>query len=145
METLDVVQLPPPERHSTIFQKLDALVAGDTLRLLVDHDPVPLRYQLDAARPGQFSWDPVESGPEQWVIDVTQKAHVVDARPIIAAGGEPFDTIMAAAQQVQDGQILVVYAPFEPVPLEGVLSEQGFSFLVDQLGDSDWRITFVKQ
>ncbi len=145
METLDVIQLPPPERHSTIFSKLDALSAGDSLRLLVDHDPVPLRYQLDAARPGHFNWEPVESGPEQWIIEVTSKAHVVDARPIIAAGGEPFDTIMAAAKEVQPGQILVVYAPFEPVPLEGVLSEQGFNFVVDQITEADWRITFVKQ
>jgi hypothetical protein len=43
----------------------------------------------------------------------------VDARPIIAAGGEPFDTIMAAVAALGDGEELVVLAPFEPVPLEG--------------------------
>jgi Uncharacterized conserved protein (DUF2249) len=52
----------------------------------------------------------------------------VDARPIIAAGGEPFDTIMAAVAGLADGEELVVLAPFEPVPLEGVLGSQGFSY-----------------
>lgn len=145
METLDVVSLAPPQRHPTIFGKLDALEAGDTLRLVVDHDPVPLRSQLDVTRPGQFKWQPVESGPERWVIDVLSCAHVIDARPIIAGGGEPFQAIMDTAQKVQDGQILVVYAPFEPVPLEGVLGEQGFTYLVDEIGNGDYRVTFVKQ
>jgi uncharacterized protein (DUF2249 family) len=66
----------------------------------------------------------------------------VDARPIIAAGGEPFETIMAAAGALADGEPLVVLAPFEPVPLEGVLSSQGFSYEVADLGDGDWQVTF---
>jgi uncharacterized protein (DUF2249 family) len=68
----------------------------------------------------------------------------VDARPIIAAGGEPFDTIMTAVAGLADGEELVVLAPFEPVPLEGVLGSQGFSYDAD-LGDGDWRVTFRRQ
>ncbi len=66
----------------------------------------------------------------------------VDARPMIAAGDEPFETIMAAAASLADGEPLVVLAPFEPVPLEGVLSAQGFSYEADDLGGGDWRVTF---
>lgn len=66
----------------------------------------------------------------------------VDARPIIAAGGEPFETIMTAAASLADGEELVVLAPFEPVPLEGVLSSQGFSYKTTDLGSGDWRVTF---
>lgn len=66
----------------------------------------------------------------------------VDARPIIAAGEEPFETIMAAASAIEDGEELVVLAPFEPVPLEGVLSSQGFTYDAEDLGDGDWRVTF---
>jgi uncharacterized protein (DUF2249 family) len=69
----------------------------------------------------------------------------VDARPIIAAGDEPFDTIMAAAAALADGEDLVVLAPFEPVPLEGVLGSQGFSYEADDLGNGDWRVTFRRQ
>lgn len=67
---------------------------------------------------------------------------IVDARPIIAAGGEPFETIMAAAAALPDEEPLVVLAPFEPVPLEGVLSAQGFSYEVSDLGGGDWQVTF---
>ncbi len=66
----------------------------------------------------------------------------VDARPIIAAGGEPFDTIMAAVTSLAPDEELVVLAPFEPVPLEGVLSSQGFSYTVTDLGGGDWQVTF---
>jgi uncharacterized protein (DUF2249 family) len=67
---------------------------------------------------------------------------IVDARPIIAAGGEPFDTIMSAVADLAEREELVVLAPFEPVPLEGVLSSQGFSYEVVDLGDGDWQVTF---
>lgn len=70
--------------------------------------------------------------------------HVVDARPTLAAGGEPFGEIMAAAAQVGDGESLVIYAPFEPVPLEGVLGEQGFTYTAEELDGGDWKVTFVK-
>ena len=69
----------------------------------------------------------------------------VDARPIIAAGGEPFDTIMAAVAALGDGEDLVVLAPFEPVPLEGVLGSQGFSYRAADLGEGDWQVTFRRE
>jgi uncharacterized protein (DUF2249 family) len=145
MEVLDVRPLPPRERHDTIFGRLDALTAGQTLRLVNDHDPVPLRYQLEATRPGEFHWVPVEAGPEQWQIDITSRARVVDARPLLARGEEPFETIMAVVADLGDDEILVVRAPFEPVPLEGVLAEQGFAYVVDELGEDDWRVVFVRR
>jgi len=66
----------------------------------------------------------------------------VDARPIIASGGEPFEVIMAAVSDLSEDEELVVLAPFEPVPLEGVLSSQGFSCEVAEIGGGDWRVTF---
>ena len=66
----------------------------------------------------------------------------VDARPIIQAGGEPFDAIMTAVGALGPDEELVILAPFEPVPLEGVLGSQGFSFEAVDLGDGDWRVTF---
>jgi len=78
-------------------------------------------------------------------VRTTDPARVVDARPTLAAGGEPFAEIMEAAAEVGDGEALVVYAPFEPVPLEGVLGEQGFTYVADELEGGDWRVTFVRQ
>ena len=65
-----------------------------------------------------------------------------DARPIIAAGDEPFDQIMAAVGALAPDEELVVLAPFEPVPLEGVLGAQGFSYEALDIGGGDWQVTF---
>ena len=73
METIDVRPMAPRDRHPRIFECLDTLASGDTLRLVNDHDPVPLRYQLEAERPEQFEWTVVESGPEQWVVHITRR------------------------------------------------------------------------
>lgn len=69
---------------------------------------------------------------------------VVDARPIIAEGGEPFETIMAAVDALGEHEQLVLLAPFEPVPLEGVLSSQGFAYEATDLGNGDWQVTFTR-
>ena len=68
-------------------------------------------------------------------------ARVVDARPVLAAGGEPFDMIMDAVADLRDDERLVVWAPFKPVPLQGVLAEQGFAHR-SEVVDGDWRTTF---
>lgn len=71
---LDVRTIVPRERHPLIFSRLDALQVGETLRLVNDHDPKPLRYQLMAERPDMFAWEPEEQGPEQWVIRISKIA-----------------------------------------------------------------------
>lgn len=142
--TLDVRDLAPRDRHRAIFDNLSGLEPSEIMRLVNDHDPVPLRYQLDAERPGQFSWEYIESGPERWVVDITSKALIFDARPILAAGGEPFTAIMEAATSVKDDQVFVVYAPFDPVPLQGVLGEHGFRSVTDQMDETTWRTTFLR-
>lgn len=72
--TLDVREMPPRQRHPTIFGMLDALKTGDSLRLINDHDPAPLRYQLQAEHPGMFAWEPEQQGPEDWIIRIHKVA-----------------------------------------------------------------------
>ena len=74
IDTLDVREMPPRQRHPTIFARFDALQPGDILRLVNDHDPAPLRYQLLAERAGQIEWDPEQQGPEEWIIRIHKVA-----------------------------------------------------------------------
>ena len=67
---------------------------------------------------------------------------VFDARPVIAAGHEPFEAILAAVASLVPGQDFVVLAPFEPVPLEGVLGSHGFTHEAVEVGGGDWKVTF---
>jgi uncharacterized protein (DUF2249 family) len=53
---LDVRVIPPRDKHPTIFKTFESLVPGQSMLLLNDHDPKPLRYQLMAERPDTFDW-----------------------------------------------------------------------------------------
>lgn len=73
---LDVRTLPHAQRHTTIFSLLPRLELGQALVLSVDHDPQPLRYQLEALHPGDFAWEYLERGPELWRIALRRTADV---------------------------------------------------------------------
>ncbi len=68
--TLDVRQIPPPQRHPTIFQTWEALNAGENFELVNDHDPKPLYYTFEAELTGQFTWEYLEKGPEVWRVRI---------------------------------------------------------------------------
>jgi len=142
MPTLDLRPLPPPQRHRLVYEALDRLAVGEVLELLNDHRPSPLRYELEATRPGQYGWEDDQDGPAVFSARITARACIVDARPILAAGDEPFGAIMEAVDTLDPGQDLVVLVPFEPVPLEGVLGGQGFTYDAVVLDSGDWRVTF---
>jgi uncharacterized protein (DUF2249 family) len=67
---LDVRQLPHAARHERIFGMVAELKPGEGFVLANDHDPKPLRYQLEAMNPGQISWEYLEAGPELWRVVV---------------------------------------------------------------------------
>ena len=71
--TLDVRPLVPRERHPLIFSTFDGLKSGDEMELVNDHDPRPLRYQFEAERPGTFTWDYLEEGPEAWRVRIGRR------------------------------------------------------------------------
>ncbi|HEY1802628.1 MAG TPA: DUF2249 domain-containing protein [Terriglobales bacterium] len=73
-EELDLREVPRPQRHPMIFAKFDALAAGESLRLLNDHDPIPLNRQFDSIRPGEASWEYIERGPSLFRIRIRRIA-----------------------------------------------------------------------
>ncbi len=72
--TVDVRDVAPRERHPRIFDAFDRLTPGQALRLINDHDPKPLYYQLVAERPGQADWEYLEEGPEVWQVRIARVA-----------------------------------------------------------------------
>ena len=50
------------------------LAPGDSFVLANDHDPKPLRYQLDAEQPGQISWQYLDQGPTLWRVQIGRAA-----------------------------------------------------------------------
>lgn len=66
----------------------------------------------------------------------------LDVRPILRAGGEPFQRIMETVAALAPGQGLRLLATFEPVPLFQVLGSKGFSHEARELGAGDWEVLF---
>lgn len=71
---VDVRAMVPRERHPLIFATFDGLTPGASMRLINDHDPKPLYYQLMAERPGQAGWEYIEEGPETWQVQITRQS-----------------------------------------------------------------------
>jgi regulator of cell morphogenesis and NO signaling len=65
---LNVTLIQPKLKHPTIFQHFDALQPGEAFKILNDHDPKPLYYQLIAERGNIFSWTYLEKGPQWWKV-----------------------------------------------------------------------------
>lgn len=66
----------------------------------------------------------------------------LDVRPILRAGGEPFQKIMETVAMLAPGEGLRLLATFKPVPLFGVLGSRGFSHEAKELDGGDWEILF---
>lgn len=67
---LNVTLIEPKFKHPTIFRHFDELPAGASFRILNDHDPKPLYYQLIAERGNIFSWEYLEKGPIWWKVRI---------------------------------------------------------------------------
>jgi uncharacterized protein (DUF2249 family) len=67
---------------------------------------------------------------------------LLDVRPILRAGGEPFPQIMQAVKGLRPGQGLRLLATFEPIPLYAVLGRQGLAHSATRHGEADWEILF---
>jgi hypothetical protein len=70
---------------------------------------------------------------------------VLDVRPTLAAGGEPFVEIMEAAGGIPLGQSLIIVAPFEPAPLYGALGGRGFTHETHALAPGEWVVRFTRE
>ena len=79
--------------------------------------------------------------PPRWLDHLQEETTArIDVRPFLAAGRDPFTTVMAAAADVPQGGGLVIDAPFDPVPLRRVLERRGFATFGRRLAERHWRI-----
>lgn len=67
-QRLDVRHIPFWRRLDAVLAACDGLEGDETLELLVDIDPSPLRTYLEATRKPAFVWDVLEGGPDTWRV-----------------------------------------------------------------------------
>ncbi len=91
--TIDVREIPKPQRHPKIFGLFDGLDVGEALILVNDHDPVPLHHQFDDRTPGGFDWTYLVREPGDYRIRITKTLDTPVPRKLgnsadAVAGGE---------------------------------------------------------
>jgi uncharacterized protein (DUF2249 family) len=66
--TIDVREISPRIRHTLILQLFEHLDDASSLQLIADHDPRPLRLQLEAKHGNRCRWAYLEQGPDVWRV-----------------------------------------------------------------------------
>lgn len=69
----------------------------------------------------------------------------LDVREDIRHGKEPLARIMAAVDILAPEQVLVLRAPFEPIPLYRVLTTRGFTHWAEAHATDDWSVWFWRE
>lgn len=70
--TLDVREIPKPQRHPQIFDIFRNLAAGDSLMLVNDHDPRHLHDEFEALYPGSYEWEYVSRERSDYRIRISK-------------------------------------------------------------------------
>ena len=67
----------------------------------------------------------------------------LDARPMLRAGGEPFEKIMETVAALDPGEGLRLLTTFKPTPLLFVLESKGFVHEAKELEGGEWEVLFL--
>jgi uncharacterized protein (DUF2249 family) len=73
-QTLDLRLTPHERRHSIVFYAFGRLGIGESFSLINDHDPQPLRAQMEQQRPGEMAWEYEVRGPHEFRIKISRIA-----------------------------------------------------------------------
>ncbi len=84
--TLDVRELPKPDKHPKIFAAYTDLPVGGAFVLVNNHDPKHLRNEFDTDYPGGYEWTYLESGPEVWRIRIGKRASTALPQVVVNTG-----------------------------------------------------------
>lgn len=82
---LDVRSIPPPERHPQIFALFASLRDGQTLLLISDHEPRPLRAEFDRKHHSRFGWVQRQLGDGRWEVRIVRTLDFAGSSAIAAA------------------------------------------------------------
>jgi uncharacterized protein (DUF2249 family)/hemerythrin-like domain-containing protein len=76
--TINVKGLGHEEKEGLILTGVESLGEGETLRIIVEFNPVPMVYMLKAR--GVFDVGYEKEGPDEWILRVTRNAPVPDKK-----------------------------------------------------------------
>lgn len=129
--TLDVREMPPPERHGAILDKFQSLNTDQSLVIVNDHDPKPLFYELRSIHGDTFDWEyeKKESGAFRVRITKTDESQPmpeeastrVDVR--IIPPQDRHESIFHRFDLLAPGDAMEIVADHDPAPLRQQLED----------------------
>ncbi len=150
----DVRPIPCRQKHKMIFERWAALPVGQHFVLINDHDPVPLYYQFAVQFPGQFTWEYLVAGPDEYQVKIARVASAPNAAPLVpppfsaAAPSEldlrgleppqPMIRILTAVEQLAPGEKLSARTDRRPVNLYPELDTRGVRYESEEQPDGSW-------
>lgn len=102
--TVDVKGLDHSEKEATIFPAVDSLNGGDTLRIVLDFNPIPLVFMLKAQDGIEVNYE--TEGPDEWILQVKKATSADDQRRQFRElfeelrGGEASEELSEKAKQL---------------------------------------------
>ncbi len=155
-DEFDVREMPPPQRHKSIFEKFDGLRSGEGFVLVNDHDPKPLYYELRSVRGEVLDWDYLEKGPKVWRVKVRKTKDVeagagdvklkFDVRKIPPPDRHP--SIFHRFGTLTPGESIEIINDHDPRPLYFYFQQtygDRFSWNYLQQGPDLWRVKITKE
>lgn len=132
---------------------LVALIQGKLLQwllasprgLLNDDASTILEFWLAALRAGapkaiaQKPSVPAAS-PDSGVREADEAIVELDVRPILEAGNDPLETILATLNTLAHDAVLKLTAPFQPRPLLALLAKRGYRVTCRQVESKHWQV-----
>lgn len=70
IEEIDVRTIAPRERHAVLFDRFDHMLPDEAFVIVNDHNPIPLRRQLEGRTPGEVQWTYLQEGPDLWRVQI---------------------------------------------------------------------------
>ncbi|MBW7866727.1 MAG: DUF542 domain-containing protein [Brumimicrobium sp.] len=150
---VDAPLLHPSIKHQMIIQTFEELEEGKSFILRNDHDPKPLKYQLESLKGNIFDWVYLQEGPELFEIRITKKKagensneEILDATKLSPA--IKHKTIIETFDNLKEGESFILHNDHDPKPLYYQLSAtKGDTFTWDYLqqGPSVFEIRITKK
>ena len=82
---LDATELTARESAAECLGRFDALDAGERMILLTRDAGSRILARLQAERPGEFEWSPIEAGPPVWRTEIERRTKASPRREVLEA------------------------------------------------------------
>ena len=69
---LDLRSVARGQRHPLVFARVSGMAVGESFTIVNDHDPQPLRRQLELQFMDEITWDYLERGPEAFRVCIAR-------------------------------------------------------------------------